>query len=68
MWNLEGEKVKGMYLNQFPVEGLVELSRVQYGGRVCHTVVLERPLQVYGATRERVILAHSDVTQIVSKH
>lgn len=68
MWNLEGEKVKGMYLNQFPVEGLVELSRVKYGGRVCHTVVLESPLQVYGATRERVILDHSEVTQIVSKH
>ena len=32
MWNLEGLRVEGLYMGEFPVEGRVELSRVRYGG------------------------------------
>ena len=28
MWNLEGLRVEGLYMGEFPVEGRVELSRV----------------------------------------
>ena len=33
-WNLEGKRVIGMYMGEFPVAGVVRLSRVKYGG-VC---------------------------------
>jgi hypothetical protein len=64
MWNLEGMRVFGMYLETFPVTGIVSLSRVKYGGGVCHTVVLDNPIEVFGATRERVILDHEQVERV----
>lgn len=65
-WNLEGLSVSGVYLGVFPVSGRVELSRVKYGGSVCHHIVLDAPITVYGAVRERVILEHSDVSSVRS--
>lgn len=64
MWNFENHYVTGKYLNHFPVSGVVELSRVAYGGGVKHTVVLDEPIEVYGETRERVILEHSEIQTI----
>ena len=66
MWNLEGLTVKGRYMGEYPVVGRVELSRVQYGGRVSHHIVLEEPIVVYGATRDRVILEHERVEQVMN--
>lgn len=65
-WNLEGLTVTGVYLGDFTVTGRVELSRVKYGGRVCHTLVLESPITVYGAIRDRVILDHECVSSVRS--
>lgn len=66
MWNLEGLQVKGLYMGSIPVAGRVELSRVKYGGEVSHHVVLESPVTVYGAVRDRVILEHKFVEQVMS--
>ena len=66
MWNLEGLRVEGLYMGEFPVEGRVELSRVRYGGGVSHHVVLESPVTVYGAVRDRVILEHKFVEKVMS--
>jgi hypothetical protein len=57
-WILEGQRVRGMYLEEFPVEGMVVESRVTFGGGVKHTVELDEPIMVYGAIRERVSLYH----------
>ena len=65
-WNLEGLKVTGMYMGEFPVSGRVELSRVKYGGGVQHTVVLDEPIQVYNAVRDRVLLDHENVVRVRS--
>lgn len=43
-WNREGQIVTGMYLGERRCRGVVTLSRVKYGGRVQHTVVLLEPL------------------------
>jgi hypothetical protein len=64
MWNYEGMNVTGTYLNQFHVKGYVIMSRVAYGGRVKHTVVLDNPINVYGAERDRVILDMSDIITV----
>lgn len=63
-WNLEGLRVSAVYLDTFHINGSVELSRVAYGGRVRHTVVLDRPIKIYGVDRERVIVEHEKVTAV----
>jgi hypothetical protein len=63
-WNLEGMAVEGMYIDLYPVKGTVVLSRVAFGGRIKHTIVLDAPKSFYGTMRERVILDHADVTRV----
>ncbi len=65
-WNLEGMKVWGNYMGEFPVSGRVELSRVTYGGGVQHTVVLDAPIEVYDVVRDRVLLDHKNVERVAS--
>ena len=64
MWNLEGMCDSGMYMGEFPVTGVVTLSRVQYGGEVSHHVELETPVVVYSATRDVVILEHKFIQTV----
>ena len=64
-WDLEGMKVFGLYMGQFPVTGKVELSRVAYGGEVKHHVALDTPIEVYGAMRDRVILEHGCIQRVL---
>ncbi len=65
-WNLEGRRVIGMYVGEFPVVGVVRLSRVKYGGGVSHHVELDKPIQVYNEVRDRVILDESDLMAVQS--
>mgnify|MGYP006296909279 CR=1 FL=1 len=64
MWNLEGMIIEAMYMGEFPVRGRVEQSRVRYGGGVCHTVVLDEAITVYGALRDRVIVEHEYISRV----
>ena len=54
--NLEGKRINGLYLGLFPFRGIVESSRVKYGGKVQHTVRLAEPITVYGAERTVVLI------------
>jgi hypothetical protein len=63
-WNLEGMRVNATYLNEFAVSGVVELSRVAYGGNVNHHIRLDEPINVYGAERDRVIIEHSRIEKV----
>ena len=63
-WNLEGMIVDGMYMGAYPCRGKVLVSRVKYGGEVCHHVVLETPITIYGSVRDRVILDHKQVVRV----
>lgn len=67
MWNYEGLKVYGNYLD-VPVSGRVELSRVAYGGIVKHTVVLDEPISLPWRTglTDRVILEMSMIERVSS--
>lgn len=64
-WNLEGLRINGLYMGMFPVSGKVDLSRVQYGGEVSHHILLDEPIKVYGALRDRIILEHKFVNRIL---
>lgn len=63
MWNREGQNVAGVYLGAYTVTGTVTESRVKYGGKVQHTVLLDQPVQVFGRTAEVLLLAESDLFQ-----
>lgn len=65
-WQREGQRVEAVYLDQFPIAGVIEDSRVAYGGRVKHLVVLDQPIEVYGAVRDRVILEESELNIVDS--
>ena len=63
-WVLEGLTVTGLYLDDIPVQGVVSLSRVKYGGEVSHHVQLDKPIEVYGALRDIVILDHKQIQTV----
>jgi hypothetical protein len=60
-WNLEGQRVAGVYLGVYTVEGTVIWSRVKYGGMVQHTVQLDQPLELFGNQRDSVLLDHNEL-------
>ena len=66
MWNLESLNVSAVYLDTFPVTGKVILSRVMYGGGVCHHIQLDSPITVYGAIRDVVIIDHKHIQTVSS--
>ena len=63
MWNLEGLTVRGYYFS-IPVEGVVTLSRVKYGGSVQHTVELFFPITIFGQERTTVLLDANEVVHV----
>ena len=63
MWNLEGQTVRGAYFG-LPVEGIVTLSRVKFGGTVQHTVELFFPITMFGEERTTVLLDANEITYI----
>lgn len=60
-WNLEGQRVHGLYLNKFPYTGVVSESRVKYGGTVQHTVELDETITVFGALRNHVLVSDDEM-------
>jgi|VirMetMinimDraft_7_1064189.scaffolds.fasta_scaffold96534_3 hypothetical protein len=67
MWNYEGLRVSGDYLG-FPVTGVVNLSRVAFGGDIKHTVVLDEQLQLpwRNELTDCVILSMKEITRVMS--
>ena len=63
MWNLEGLIVRGEYFG-VPVEGVVTLSRVKYGGEVQHTVDLFFSITLFGSERTTVLLDSNEIAYI----
>jgi len=55
-WNKEGEHVAGVYLGAYTVTGVVQSSRVKYGGKVQHRVLLDKPVVVFGREAEELML------------
>jgi len=65
-WNLIGLRVEGRYLSgDVPVAGVVTLSRVCYGGGVCHHVCLDEGFQWKGSTGKVIVSREAGETVIV---
>jgi len=64
-WNLEGKRVSGKYLNEYFFTGSVIESRVKYGGKVCNTIVLDTPIEVFGELRTKVLVESDQIGQVL---
>lgn len=62
---LDGRRVVGMYMGDYPVSGIVRLSRVKYGGGMSHHVTLNSPIEVFGAVRESIILDAKEIAGVL---
>ena len=61
-WNKDGSTVKADYLG-IVITGVVESSRVKYGGSVQYTVVLDEPVYIQwrNATTDRLLVDDKDL-------
>lgn len=66
-WDLTGKRIVALYLGLFPVSGRVESSRVMYGGRVQHTLLLDAPIRVYQQERTLVLLNDSESIRVLDE-
>jgi len=64
MWNRTGQVVAAVYCDR-RVEGLITDSRVKYGGAVQHTLQLSVPLELFGSTRDVVLVDERDLCGVV---
>ena len=60
-WNREGQQVTGNYLNMHTVTGTIVSSRVKYGGKVQHLVMLETPVTVFNRVADHLLLEEEDL-------
>jgi hypothetical protein len=63
-WNKEGEHVAGVYLGAITFTGIVINSRVKYGGKVQHQVILDKPVTVFGRTADVLLI---DDEELITK-
>lgn len=61
-WNKDGHTVRGLYICEYPVTGVVTESRVKYGGDVSYWIKLNSPLYLNGSYRETVLLDEKQLT------
>lgn len=65
-WNLEGLRVRGLYISEIEVSGVVEASRSALGNRVKHHIVLDKAVNVYGSERDRVVIDHDNIIEVMT--
>lgn len=67
-WDLTGLRVEGAYMGDFPCVGVVESSRLKYGGGVQHTVVLDEPISMPWRKEptDRILLDNKHVSRVLS--
>ena len=68
-WVREGQCISGLYLSTYPVTGTVLESRVRYGGKVQHTVVLSKELHLPFGSNVRPVgstvgINEEDITEV----
>lgn len=61
-WNKDGHTVKGLYLNEYPVTGVVKESRVKYGGEVSYWIDLDESFYLFHTLRDTVTLSENELT------
>ena len=65
-WIKDGEHITANYMGEM-VSGIVESSRVKYGGKVQYTVNLDRPIRLRWRSEPKSIVL-IDETEITSEN
>ena len=65
MWERVGQVIQGLYLDQYPYQGIVESSRVKFGGEVQHTVALMDQITVMGAEKDTLLINESEKFSLI---
>lgn len=67
-WIREGQHVQAAYLSEYIVTGIILESRVKYGGRIQHTLKLDKPLELRWRSepRDRALIDEEDIQEIFS--
>lgn len=55
-WDKTGSMIVGSYMGIFPYRGIIESTRVCYGGEVQYTVRLLDHIEVYGDYRSTILV------------
>ena len=55
-WIRTGQKVSGKYLGKFDFTGIITDTRVKFGGDLQHTVKLDEVIQVFGETKDVLLI------------
>jgi hypothetical protein len=63
-WNKNGSTIRGQYLGEYEFTGIVQESRVSYGGKVLYTVIVDEPIALpfTSETRSVVIVNEDQIT------
>lgn len=66
MWQRNGQRIRFVYSGDDRVySGVVERSRVKYGGVVQHSVRLDDPVIIYGTERETLLVDEPEVLEVL---
>lgn len=60
-WDRTNQHISFAYMGQFPCSGVITGSRVKYGGRVQHTIKLDKSISVYSAERDIVLVEEDEI-------
>ena len=67
MWNRANQVIQGTYMG-VPYRGVVSHSRVKLGGVVQHSVDLFDLIEVFGETRDAILVPESDDFSVDYEH
>lgn len=67
MWNREGQRIQGLYVDTLPYQGIVRESRIKFGGAIQHTVDLLDPIEVYGETRYAILVEETEKFSVIEE-
>ena len=67
MWDRTDQVIRGTYCG-VPYQGVVAASRVKYGGEIQHVVDLLDDIEVFGETRDAILILESDDFSVDYEH
>lgn len=61
-----GQQVRVAYVDEFVVTGRIAFVYTNYRGDLAYIVELDKPIQVYGATRKEVSVEADQIQEVLS--
>jgi hypothetical protein len=65
-WDKSGTRISGTYYG-IKYQGIIESTRVKYGGGIQYRVILDTPIMVYGDEREALLISKEEFDYILGE-